>query len=201
MLCVASVWLIFCCSFSDKIGLMAAHFGFHACGEMGLWVSYRPMKNQIYGLVLAAGLSRRMGSPKQLLPFGSKTILQTVVDVLLGLDLVEVVVVLGHEAERVRASLGDRAVRCCVNTNYRTGMFSSVLCGVHEIPEQADAMLLALGDQPHVEARVGAAVIDAYQKNDAGLVIPTWEGKRGHPALIDLKRYRSEILSLPGMRA
>jgi len=156
------------------------------------------MKKNIYGLVLAAGLSQRMGTPKQLLPFGQKTILQTVVDVLLTLPLADVIVVLGHEAERVRASLADRAVTYCLNENYREGMFSSVLCGVRQIPETADAFLMVLGDQPHIEARVGRAVIDAYQGGDAGLVIPTWGGKRGHPALVDLKRYRPEILSLSG---
>jgi molybdenum cofactor cytidylyltransferase len=156
------------------------------------------MKKYIYGLVLAAGLSQRMGTPKQLLPFGEKTILQTVVDVLLTLPLVDVIVVLGHEAGRVRASLADRAVTYCVNENYREGMFSSVLCGVHHMPESADAFLMILGDQPHIEARVGRAVIEAYQAGDSGIVIPTWGGKRGHPALVDLKRYRPEILSLSG---
>jgi molybdenum cofactor cytidylyltransferase len=156
------------------------------------------MKKNIYGLVLAAGLSQRMGTPKQLLPFGQKTILQTVVDVLLTLPLAGVIVVLGHEAERVRASLADRSVTYCVNDNYREGMFSSVLCGLNHMPESADAFLMVLGDQPHIEARVGRAVIDAYQGGDVGIVIPTWGGKRGHPALVDLKRYRSEIMSLSG---
>lgn len=139
-----------------------------------------------------------MGTPKQLLPFGQKTILQTVVDVLLTLPLAGVIVVLGHEAERVRASLADRSVTYCVNDNYREGMFSSVLCGLNHMPESADAFLMVLGDQPHIEARVGRAVIDAYQGGDVGIVIPTWGGKRGHPALVDLKRYRSEIMSLSG---
>jgi len=156
------------------------------------------MKNQIYGLVLAAGLSQRMGTAKQLLPFGTKTILQTVVDVLLTLDLLDVIVVLGHEAERVRNSLEGRGVTYCVNELYRDGMFSSVLRGVNAIPETADALLMALGDQPHIESRVGRAVVDAYQQGDAGIVIPTWDGKRGHPALVDLKRYRAKVLSLSG---
>lgn len=156
------------------------------------------MKKQIYGLVLAAGLSRRMGTPKQMLPFGEKTVLQTVVDVLLTLNLVEVVVVMGHAFEQVRSSLAGRPVHCCVNERYREGMFSSVCCGLDAIPKTADAMLMALGDQPHIEARVGAAVVDAYQQSDVGIVVPTWHGKRGHPALVDLKRYRSEILALSG---
>ncbi|MFT5368138.1 MAG: molybdenum cofactor cytidylyltransferase [Candidatus Latescibacterota bacterium] len=173
-------------------------FGFLTCQCFVLSVSYRTMKNQIYGLVLAAGLSQRMGTAKQLLPFGTKTILQTVVDVLLTLDLLDVIVVLGHEAERVRNSLEGRGVTYCVNELYRDGMFSSVLCGVNAIPETADALLMALGDQPHIESRVGRAVVDAYQQGDAGIVIPTWDGKRGHPALVDLKRYRAKILSLSG---
>jgi len=139
-----------------------------------------------------------MGTAKQLLPFGTKTILQTVVDVLLTLDLLDVIVVLGHEAERVRNSLEGRGVTYCVNELYRDGMFSSVLRGVNAIPETADALLMALGDQPHIESRVGRAVVDAYQQGDAGIVIPTWDGKRGHPALVDLKRYRAKVLSLSG---
>lgn len=156
------------------------------------------MKKNIYGLILAAGLSRRMGTPKQLLPFGNKTILQTVVDVLLTLDLLDIIVVLGHEAERVRDSLDGRGVTCCYNEYYEEGMFSSVLCGVNAIPETADAMVMTLGDQPHINTRVGRAVVNAYQCGSAGIVIPTWDGKRGHPALVDLKRYRDKILSLPG---
>lgn len=156
------------------------------------------MKKQIYGVVLAAGLSQRMGTPKQLLPFGEKMILQTVVDVLLCLDLTEVIVVLGHEADQIQETLKDRPVTCCINSAYQEGMFSSVLCGVENIPLSADAMLLALGDQPHIDPDVGKAVVEAYQKNTAGIVIPTLGGKRGHPVVIDLKRYRAEIQSLSG---
>ena len=178
--------------------MQIADFCFLSCQGFVLSVSYCAMKKQIQGLVLAAGSSQRMGTAKQLLPFGEKTILQTVVDVLLTLGLSDIVVVLGHGAERVRDRLGDRKVTLCVNDDYQTGMFSSVLCGVNQMPETADALLMVLGDQPHVEARVGKAVIDAYQLGTAGIVIPTWDGKRGHPALVDLKRYRSEILSLSG---
>ena len=88
------------------------------------------MTKHVYAIVLAAGLSTRMGRPKQLLPFGDKTILQTVVDTLLATDLEGVVVVLGHEAEAVRESLGDRSVLFCLNDRYQEGMLSSVLCGI-----------------------------------------------------------------------
>lgn len=156
------------------------------------------MNEQIYGLVLAAGMARRMGSTKQLLPFGDRTVLQTVVDTLSGADLAGVVVVLGHDADAVRESLRGWPVLCCVNDAYREGMFSSVLCGLHHLPADADAVLIALGDQPQIELRVVQAVVRAYREGDRGIVIPISGGKRGHPVLINLSRYRDEILALAG---
>ena len=156
------------------------------------------MNEQIYGLVLAAGMARRMGSTKQLLPFGARTVLQTVVDTLSGADLAGVVVVLGHDADAVRESLRGRTVLCCVNDAYREGMFSSVLCGLHHLPEDADAVLIALGDQPQIELNVVRAVLRAYREGDRGIVIPISGGKRGHPVLVNLSRYRDEILRLSG---
>ena len=156
------------------------------------------MNEQIYGLVLAAGMARRMGSTKQLLPFGDRTVLQTVVDTLSGADLAGVVVVLGHDADAVRESLRGRTVLCCVNDAYREGMFSSVLCGLHHLPEDADAVLIALGDQPQIELNVVRAVLRAYREGDRGVVIPISGGKRGHPVLVNLSRYRDEILRLSG---
>lgn len=158
------------------------------------------MGDQIYGLVLAAGMARRMGTTKQLLPFGDKTVLQTVVDTLCGARLAGVSVVLGHDAEAVRESLRDRPVRFCVNEAYREGMFSSVLCGLRGLPADADAALIALGDQPQIALNAVRAVAQAYREGDKGIVIPVAGEKRGHPVLIDLPRYRREILSLSGDR-
>ena len=158
------------------------------------------MGDQIYGLVLAAGMARRMGRTKQLLPFGDKTVLQTAVDTLVDAKLAGVSVVLGHDAEAVRDSLRDRPVRFCVNEAYREGMFSSVLCGLRGLPADADAALIALGDQPQIALNAVRAVARAYREGDKGIVIPVSGGKRGHPVLIDLPRYRREILSLSGDR-
>lgn len=156
------------------------------------------MGDQIYGLVLAAGMARRMGTTKQLLPFGDKTVLQTVVDTLLRARLAGVAVVLGHDAEVVRESLRERPVQFCVNEAYREGMFSSVLCGLRGLPANADAALIALGDQPQIALNAVRAVLRAYREGDKGIVIPVSGGRRGHPVLINLSRYQREILSLSG---
>jgi molybdenum cofactor cytidylyltransferase len=149
------------------------------------------------GVVLAAGESRRMGTPKQLLPFGERTILERVVDTLLTAGVGEVIVVLGHLAHRVRTVLGDRRVRVAVNESYRQGMLSSVKCGVRAIGTEHDAVLLALGDQPHIDSAVVSEVMREYRAGSVGILIPRYGAKKGHPIIIDLRKYREAILNLP----
>jgi molybdenum cofactor cytidylyltransferase len=150
------------------------------------------------GVVLAAGESRRMGTPKQLLPFGERTILERVVDTLLTAGVGQVIVVLGHLADRVRTVLGDRPVQAVVNEAYRQGMLTSVKCGVQAISTDHNAVLFALGDQPQIDSAVVREVIGAYRTGDAGIVIPRYNGKKGHPIIINLSRYREAIIDLPG---
>jgi molybdenum cofactor cytidylyltransferase len=109
----------------------------------------------------------------------------------------EVVVVLGHVADRVRAVLGDRPVRTVVNESYRLGMLSSVKCGVRAIGAGYDAVLFALGDQPQIEGAVVSEVIRAYRAGNAGIVIPRYGDKKGHPIIINLQKYREAIANLP----
>ena len=157
----------------------------------------------IYAIVLAAGESRRMGTPKQLLPFGGKTLLQTVVDRLLRSRADGVLAVLGCRADEVRASLADRPIRFVLNPAYAQGMLSSVRAGVATLPPDATAALICLGDQPLVDPAVVDRLIETHRETGAGIVLPTFNGKRGHPALISL-RYRDEILTLsgdPGLKA
>ena len=80
---------------------------------------------KISGIILAAGLSTRMGEPKQLLPFGNSTIIETVIDNLLGSKLNEVIVVVGHEAEKVQARIRHKPVEIAFNPDYQAGMLTS----------------------------------------------------------------------------
>jgi molybdenum cofactor cytidylyltransferase len=155
------------------------------------------MDTALAGIVLAAGESRRMGTPKQLLPFGERTILERVVDTLLTAGVGQVIVVLGHLADRVRTVLGDRPVQAIVNEAYRQGMLSSVKCGVQAISTDHNAVLFALGDQPQIDSAVVREVIRAYRAGDAGIVIPRYNGEKGHPIIINLSRYREAIIDLP----
>ena len=106
------------------------------------------MSSNISGIMLAAGLSTRMGEPKQLLPFGHSTIVETVVDNMLSSKLDEVIVVIGHESKKVREKIQQKPIRIVLNSHYQQGMLTSAQCGVQALSESVDAFALMLVDQP-----------------------------------------------------
>jgi len=152
----------------------------------------------VAGIVLAAGASTRMGGPKMLLPMGTGTALSAVARALLDAGLSTVVVVLGHEAERVRAAAGlpdDARLRVVVNDEWRQGMASSLRRGL-EACGQAEAALVALGDQPGITADRVRRIVAAWRP-DASLVLPVHEGRAGHPVLFG-RRLWDELRALQG---
>lgn len=151
----------------------------------------------VAGIVLAAGMATRMGRCKQLLPLEGKKVIQRVVEQVIG-QVGEVFVVVGHRGEEVAAELSDYPVTCVDNPDYRSGMLSSVQCGVRAAGK-AVGFLLCLGDQPGIGSEVVRVVLAEAARGNKGLVIPTNRGKRGHPIWIH-RRYREEILELEGER-
>ncbi|MDE2743619.1 MAG: nucleotidyltransferase family protein [Gemmatimonadota bacterium] len=151
---------------------------------------------RVVGIILAAGMSTRMGQLKQLLPLGGRAAIEWIAEVVgQRLDEDEVVVVLGHRAEEIAPVLAAYPVRWVVNADYQTGMLSSVQCAVRAVDTEAD-YLICLGDQPRLSGAVVEQVLQARKQVGAGIIIPTANGKRGHPVLIR-NAYRAEILGLP----
>ena len=154
----------------------------------------QPSSPFISGILLAAGLSSRMGAPKQLLPFGESTIVETVVDSMLGAKFDEVIVVVGHRASEIREQLGTRPVSTVFNPNYREGMLTSAQTGIRGLQE-SDAFALMLVDQPFITSALIDRVVDAYVQTDKGIALPSYNYKRGHPVVFH-QRYAGEILAL-----
>jgi len=153
----------------------------------------------IAALVLAAGLSRRMGTNKLLLPIGERTILAQVISVLQDCPLNEIVVVTGHEREKVEQELDRQResglLRRVHNPNYASGdMLSSIQAGLTVLRDNCHAALIALGDQPKIEQRIVEQVIAAYTPGK--VIIPSFNRRGGHPILIDRACW-PEILALP----
>lgn len=151
--------------------------------------------NDIWAIVLAAGLSSRMGTQKLLLPFEGKTIIEKVVENILGSGILHIKVVLGADYADIADALKAWPVSFIRNENYRDGMHSSVICGVSSLPISTRAVLIFLGDQPFIPAKVTGKVVEAWKSSGKGIVIPLFDGKRGHPNLYDLK-YRTELSNL-----
>jgi len=146
----------------------------------------------IWAVLLAAGESRRMGTPKQLLPFGRTTVIETAVEHILASGADRTLVVLGAAHDRIEPLLRRFPVDVTVNPDFRAGMLSSVRWGIGRLPSDARAALILLADQPWITAKTIDRVIDAYKASGRGLVLPVFEKSGGHPLLIDLK-YRAEI--------
>jgi molybdenum cofactor cytidylyltransferase len=148
----------------------------------------------ICSVILAAGLSRRMGVQKLLLPFGGKTVIAHIVDQLLTSSVGEVHVVVGHEAERIRAELSGRTISIVTNPNYKSGMLSSVRCGLKNLPEKCRAVMVVLGDQPSIKSELVDRMLKSFAATEKNILVPLYNGKRGHPILFS-GRYRDEILT------
>ena len=146
----------------------------------------------IAGLILAAGESRRMGSPKALLDIGGQTFLDHLVASFSGI-CAPVIVVLGHGAEQVRAGLraANEAV-FVVNADYRLGQFSSMQCGLRAVPAEARGVIFSLVDHPAVRP----STLSRLAATAAPLVIPRLNGRRGHPVFFS-HILVAEFLALP----
>ncbi|HEX8130732.1 MAG TPA: nucleotidyltransferase family protein [Pyrinomonadaceae bacterium] len=165
----------------------------------------------VAAILLAAGRSRRMGAFKPLLPFGTQTVVETCVNNLLAAGVCEVVVVLGHRAEEVRARLSHLPVRFALNAEAGSEMGVSIARGVEALAAGEDsacetvagAVLIALADQPATAAGEIEEVIAAHRRTGALLVVPEWQGRGGHPVLVSLG-LRASLLNLDeagGLRA
>jgi molybdenum cofactor cytidylyltransferase len=142
----------------------------------------------IAAVVLAAGLSRRMGCPKLVLPWGETTVIGRVVDVLLAASVSPLVVVTGGAHTQVEQALQGKPVRLTFNPRYTEDQMTlSLQTGLAQLPDVVRATLVVLGDQPQIEVQVARAVIMEYENSGAGLDIPSYQMRRGHPWLVERK--------------
>lgn len=133
-------------------------------------------------IVLAAGESSRMGRPKPLLPLDGDTFLSHLLKEIDASSVGSIVVVLGHHPEVVLEALPEVEPIAVVNPNYSLGQLSSLHVGLERVGD-VDAALLCLADHPLVTAQVIDAVIDGFESTRRPIVVPTYNGRRGHPTL------------------
>jgi molybdenum cofactor cytidylyltransferase len=153
----------------------------------------------VAALVLAAGQSRRMGPVNKLLAdVDGKPMVRHVVDAVLGSRARPVVIVTGHEAERVRAALDGLPVTFVDNPDYAEGLSTSLRRGLAALPETAQGALVCLGDMPLIESKQLDRLIAAFDPVAArAICVPVWHGKRGNPVLW-ARRFFAEMQAVEG---
>ena len=153
----------------------------------------------VSALVLAAGRSTRMGPVNKLLvPLGARAMLRAVVEELEASIVRPIVVVTGHDAERVAGVLAGTGVRLVHNPAYREGLSGSIRAGLAALPESAEAAIICLGDMPLIASRHIEKLVAAFDPT-AGreICLPVFEGKRGNPVLF-ARRFFAEMAAIRG---
>jgi molybdenum cofactor cytidylyltransferase len=142
-------------------------------------------KYRIAGVVLAAGSSSRMGTQNKLLSeIHGRTILNHTLANLKASKVDEIFVVLGHEADRVRASISLEGFHFIHNPHFARGMSTSLISGISALPRGVDGTLICLGDMPMVTSRMMDRLIRAFNPDKGcSICIPIYAGRRGNPVL------------------
>lgn len=161
-------------------------------------------------IILAAGSSSRMGAGrhKLLLPLNERPVLAHVIEAALESHARPILVVLGHQAEQVRAQLTrysiDTAITHVENPDYLQGMSTSMRMGLSYLQDQmnaeivnVDSALILLGDQPLVTSRMLNVLIDTWHTTGKRIIAPLYDGKRGNPTLFAASLF-PELLEVTG---
>jgi len=151
----------------------------------------------IAAVVLAAGLSRRMGQAKLLMPVGGRAIVRYVVESVLAGGVDSVWVVTGPDVEPIEAALAGLDVQIAVNPAPEEGQASSLRAGIAALPASVDAVLIALGDQPSLAPSIIPALLAARRVSPKLIVAPRYRDGQGNPVLFKREIF-PELLRLTG---
>ena len=152
---------------------------------------------RVGAVILAAGVSSRMGEAKQLLRLGRQTLLEHTLENVRGAGLDEIVLVLGFAAEAINAKFATEDLKVVINQTYREGMASSLRVGLAALSAEINGALIVLADQPFVRSETFDRIIGQYRQSAARIVIPVYQGSRGNPVLLDRSVF-PEAMALKG---
>jgi molybdenum cofactor cytidylyltransferase len=152
-----------------------------------------PHKKQTAGIILAAGMSLRFGQPKQLMRLGDKSLLEWVLDAALASRLAKVVLVLGHEHQKILQALGDKTslprLQIVINPRYREGQSRSLQAGLSTVHKAFHSVMFLLGDQPRLQPDTIDHLLESFWNSEKDICVPVCRGKRGNPTIFSRALY------------
>ena len=155
----------------------------------------------IAAVVLSAGESSRMGSPKALLPISGVPFIEEIVRALKGTKIDRIIVVLGHHAEEIQKMIAHLPVTFVVNRDYAKGQLSSLIVAIRSLEaekdtEKVDGVLVHLVYPPFISRALVDHMIDRFYETKKLIVSPRYGGRRGHPVIFSSRLF-PELLSAP----
>jgi molybdenum cofactor cytidylyltransferase len=148
-------------------------------------------------VILAAGESKRMGSPKALLPFHDQTFLQHLLDITVHPKISKRTIVLGAGAEEIIERTGIDRAMTVVNPDWANGQLSSIQAAVRGLDSAVtDGVVLCLVDQPLITSALVNDLVEAFYRSGKAIVVPNYRGQRGHPVIFSSKLF-VELLAAP----
>lgn len=153
-------------------------------------------------IILAAGKSSRLGSPKQLLEYKGKNLLQHSIDTALGSHASPLVLVLGSESDEIKKQLNKDRISIIENPDWESGMASSIRCGIQKILtdfNETDAVIIMVCDQPYVSSELLNQLIITHQTSGKNIIASRYDQILGTPALFH-KNMFTELIALEGDR-
>lgn len=141
------------------------------------------MTTAVHCVVLAAGLSRRFGASKLLVPVAGEALIRRVMRTVCDARVGPTHLVVGHDGDRVRAAAGDLSDTVVDNPRYRDGLGTSIAAGVASLPREAEAVLIVLGDQPLVRADHLRLLAAAWAANPGHIAASGYSGTAGPPVV------------------
>lgn len=152
---------------------------------------------RISSIILSAGPSARMGSPKALLKNGDKNFLQHIIEILSAKYVEDIHVVLGAFSDEIEPSIADLPVNVLINREWESGQLSSLITGLHAIDDdRTDGVLVWPVDHPLVSGVLIDELLNAFDNDHGKIIIPKHNGRRGHPVIFPQKTFR-ELRSAP----